>query len=363
MLKSRCIVLSLIFFLVSFSGLAAANFIFFEGEEDWHTGELEGLVFSEDYPGSLELQHDGEGYVSEGTFTSPIIQTTHPFTSMVPSWNVLTPGETYVVVEVNVLIAGEEWSDWQVLGIWGKNTESRSISFSDWNDGYPYRINIDIFEILHEDKAQEYKVRAILVSDGENTPVLQGLGGTAYDREEPYPTAAEPEEYLRELDVPQRSQMVEDQAIRGRICSPVSLAMVLEMLGTDLPSAEVASYSHDDGENIYGNWSFNVAFAGSLGYRAYVDYYQGLNEIKEQIARGVPVIASITFGAGELDNAPMDSTGGHLVVVVGFKEKDGELYAIVNDPAAPDEDSVRRLYRADQFENAWRGIVYIVEER
>ncbi len=363
-MQKRSVLTLFFLFILVFSGtLVQANFLFLEGEEDWLAGEMEGLVFSENYPGSLELKKEEDGYVEEGIYTSPVITTTYPFTSMVPSWNVKTPGDSYVIVEVDVLIAGEEWSGWQVLGIWGKNTESRSISLSSWNEGYAYRINIDIFEVLHDDKAQDYKIRAILIGDGENTPVLQGLGGTAYDRDELYPAREKPEGYLRELDVPQRSQMVEDPAIRGRICSPVDLAMVLEKLSTDMPSAEVAQYSHDDGARIYGNWSFNVAFAGSLGYRAYVDYYPSLNEIKEQIARGVPVITSIRFGSGELDNSPIDSTGGHLVLVVGFKEKDGELYAIVNDPAAPDNETVRRLYRADQFEEAWIGIVYIIEER
>ncbi len=364
MTRKKIFIFSLGLFLLAISFTAQANFIFLEGEEDWLAGDIENLVLSEDYPGALELKKvDGE-YVADGIYKSPIIETTYPFASMVASWNVITPGETYVIVEADVKIADETWSGWQVMGIWGQNTESRSITLSQWNDGYPFRINIDIFQVLHEDKAQKYRLRATLISpDGKETPVLTGIAGTAYDNDEPYPSIARPEGYLREIEVPNRSQMIEDQAIRSRICSPTSMAMVLEMLGHDESTESVAYNSYDHGASIFGNWSFNVAYAGSLGYRAYVDHYPGLNEIRAKIAQGIPVITSIRYGAGQLDNAPMNSTSGHLVLVVGFTERDGKEYIVVNDPAAPDNETVRREFCPEQFENAWIGIVYIIEER
>ena len=343
------------------SSTASANFIYFEGEEDWQKGERDGLTFSISHPDSLELKREGGTYIEEGVYVSPTIETTHPFNRMVASWNVLTPGESYAVVEARVLVNGI-WTDWHVMGMWGENYDSRSISLSEWADDYGIRINIDIFEILQEE-SQKYQLKATLYREGDNSPVLQGLAGTAYHSDREYPEAEIPEGYLREIDVPERSQMVEDPDIAPRICSPVSLAMMLEKYGDDIPSDVVAEKAHDAGERIYGNWSFNVAYAGALGYRAYVDHYPGINDIKQQIAEGNPVITSISYGEGELDNAPTDSTAGHLVLVRGFEERNGETYVIVNDPAAPDEDTVRRLYQIDQFEDAWVGIVYIIEER
>ena len=47
---------------------------------------------------------------------------------------------------------------------------------------------------------------------------------------------------------------------------------------------------------------------------------------------GIPLVASVSFGAGQLDGAPISSSNGHLLVIVGF-EADGDV--VVNDPAAP----------------------------
>ncbi|MDN5313359.1 MAG: hypothetical protein PWQ68_2333, partial [Thermoanaerobacteraceae bacterium] len=60
------------------------------------------------------------------------------------------------------------------------------------------------------------------------------------------------------------------------------------------------------------------------------------------------------------DNAPIEDTDGHLIVVRGFTTKNGADHVIVNDPAAPTHETVRREYRVDQFLKAWKGIVYIV---
>lgn len=341
---------------------AGAEMLFLEGEwEQW--GEMENLVYSQEHEGSLQLAGDGNGYVKEGVFTTKVLTTDEVFINLVPSWNILTPGETYAIVEVKVKIADEVWTDWQVLGIWGQNIDSRSITLSSWFDGYPYKINIDIFQVLHDEGARQYQIRTILMNpSGDETPVLQGLGATKYGVVEG--DVEVPSGWARELPVPMRSQMVEKPDIRGRICSPVSLAMVLEYFGHNESSESVAYNSYDHGARLFGNWSFNVAYAGSLGYRAYVDHFDSLDEMKVHIARGVPVIASIRFGQGQLQNSPIASTAGHLVVVTGFKvDSDGTKWVIVNDPAAPDNETVRREYLAHEFERAWVGIVYIVEER
>jgi hypothetical protein len=86
------------------------------------------------------------------------------------------------------------------------------------------------------------------------------------------------------------------------------------------------------------------------------------------IVTGVPLIASIAFGQGELDNTPsgFNRSDGHLVVVVGFTEQ-GDV--IVNDPRADPGigESVRRVYPRQQFKQAWqggsRGAVYLIFAR
>ena len=69
----------------------------------------------------------------------------------------------------------------------------------------------------------------------------------------------------------------------------------------------------------------------------------------------------LTFGPGELSGSPLKKTKGHLVVVAGFDRK-GDL--IVQDPAAPDRKSTRRVYDRAEFHRAWmvkkRGLAYLL---
>ena len=74
--------------------------------------------------------------------------------------------------------------------------------------------------------------------------------------------------------------------------------------------------------------------------------------------RGLPIVASVRFGPGELTNAPLADTTGHLVVITGL---DGDE-VLVNDPAAPTVDSVARRYRRHEFARVWldrSGVGYI----
>jgi uncharacterized protein YvpB len=337
---------------------------FFLVQDSWEKwGALEQLSYSTSHPGGIELSPVHGETRRQGVFTTKVLETEKAFSHLVPFWNVITPGDSEVIIEVRVKIADTRWTDWQQLGIWGQNIKSRSYSNNSSNQGYPFRVDIDIFEILHEARASHYQMRITLKdSSGSNSPVLTSLGATTYSHEtEPSSTANS--DWVGELMVPRRSQMLEGASIRNNICGPVCLAMVLEYLGHRESSSSVASHCYDHGAKIYGNWSFNVAYAGSLGYRAYINYFHSLENVKEHIARGNPVIASIRFGPGELKNSPINSTIGHLVVITGFKvDEDGTEWVIVNDPSAPDSHSVRREYLASEFQEAWIGIVYIIEK-
>ena len=80
-------------------------------------------------------------------------------------------------------------------------------------------------------------------------------------------------------------------------------------------------------------------------------------------AAGIPLVASIAVGPGELDGFLLpQGTDGHLVVVRGFTP---EGDPIVNDPAAESNAAVRRVYDRAQFERAWLGgsggVVYVIQ--
>ena len=95
----------------------------------------------------------------------------------------------------------------------------------------------------------------------------------------------------------------------------------------------------------HGNWSFNVAYAGSApGMEAYVARFSGLDRLEPWLAAGVPLVLSVAWdnGAGRpITAAPVPRTSGHLTTLIGF-DADGD--AVMHEPASPSNETVRRVY-------------------
>jgi hypothetical protein len=71
------------------------------------------------------------------------------------------------------------------------------------------------------------------------------------------------------------------------------------------------------------------------------------------------VIASVSYGAGELVDAAIPETSGHLLVLTGYAGDE----VLVNDPAAATTAGVARRYRLDQLCRAWlehAGVGYVL---
>jgi hypothetical protein len=124
----------------------------------------------------------------------------------------------------------------------------------------------------------------------------------------------------------------------------------------------VARGTYDYGYRGNGNWPFNTAYAASYGLKASVNSFSSLGQVERWIAKGVPVIASISWGRGRLTGAPIPASSGHLLVIRGFTEAGN---VIVNDPAAGRNSGVRRIYQRDEFHRAWfksgsGGVAYLV---
>ncbi|MBL8965650.1 MAG: C39 family peptidase [Spirochaetaceae bacterium] len=290
---------------------------------------------------------------SAGSFLSPRYAMPS-FDWLVPSWDIAAPGGSSVEVFVRVRVKGA-WSDWYAFGRWSGRPGSAEKS----SDALG-RVEIDT--LLLYGAADAVGIRLDLAAGPEGAaPSVRSLSWAARDRfaaalPEPSPPAY-PE---TSLAVPARSQMVEDPGIASRICGPTSLSMVLAALGTELPTAKVAEAAYDAGAGIFGNWSFNTSLASSLGHRARVDWYSSLAELAEQLKLGFPVVASVSYKKGELANAAIPATPGHLLVVRGMAKRGEDWYVLVNDPAAEGPEGVPREYLAKQFKNAWNGVVYVI---
>ena len=163
---------------------------------------------------------------------------------------------------------------------------------------------------------------------------------------------------VRRLPVPARTQMAEPEAIRLRICSPTSVGMALEYLGRPVPTAVLADEVFHAPTDRYGVWSAAVRSASAHGVAGYLLRFPSWDAAAWCLGRGLPIVASIRFGPGELTNAPLSDTTGHLVVITGLEGDD----VLVNDPAAPTVEHVARRYRRAEFTRAWlarSGVGYV----
>jgi hypothetical protein len=187
---------------------------------------------------------------------------------------------------------------------------------------------------------------------------------------------------LRPLTMPRYSQQIHSghypqyDGGGNAWCSPTSVSMVLGRLDR-LPSAKEYSWvpsdhthpwvdhaarkHYDYGWQGAGNWPFSTAYAATLADSAFVTRLRNLREAERFIRAGIPLVASVKFGRGELSGSPISATNGHLLVIVGFRAN-GDV--VVNDPAAWTNRGVRRTYDRAEFENAWipksGGLVYVI---
>ena len=161
---------------------------------------------------------------------------------------------------------------------------------------------------------------------------------------------------------PRLSQMQAPDGIRRRICSPTALAMLLQAEAPGIDWLDTVARCFDPSTNSYGCWPLAVRCAAAHGRLGAVEALPGWSAAIAVLNAGLPIVASIDFGEGELPNAPLPKTCGHLVTCYGI---DGNE-VLVNDPAAEDAASVGRRYDLNAFSRAWfdrRGAAYILAPR
>jgi hypothetical protein len=326
--------------------------------------------------------YNGGNYYNGGSFkvgeaTSPVVPTTSfNFTEAIASWNAATPPGSWLEVQFTARY-GERWSKWYVLGIWAADTgtvKRHSVRLQGDSDGY---VAVDTFVSSNKKEAInafQLKIRLFQAAGSSAVPNVRNAS-VAYSTSAPKSAtvlSGNPALWNKELTVPQCSQMIYPDG--GEVwCSPTSTSMVLGYwsnlgYGNDT-GGNCSDRVHAAVEGVYdwiynghGNWPFNTAYAASQGLESYVARFTSLEQAEQFIAAGVPVIMSIAWNKGDLTGSYIDSTNGHLLVLVGF-DAQGDL--IVNDPASPDDGSaVRHVYLRSEFEPLWLqasgGTVYLI---
>ena len=304
-------------------------------------------------------------------FTSDAHAVDHPFTSAIASWNVRTPGGSWIETQLRARV-GSRWTSWYEMGHWS-NEESgghrHSIKSPSDADGH---VDTDTLYLKSAANAWQARVYFHPGARGE-MPALTLLAVTTGDNNgAPVKSTAHASAWGVDIDVPERTQRIDESpdALGGggdAWCSPTSVSMIMAYWAArtnhpkwnvDVPSSAAGTY-----DSVYkgcGNWPFNVAFASEHGLAGWVERLSGVSDLERYVSLGVPLIASIRVKRGELDGSPYKDTDGHLLVVRGFTS-DGDV--ITNDPYGL-PGHIRIIYKRSQFEHVWmggsKGIVYVI---
>ncbi|WP_209717677.1 peptidase C39 family protein [Marmoricola sp. OAE513] len=327
----------------------------------------------------------GDKSYEYATWTSPWVTPKQTFTQLVPSWTASTPTGSLVQVLVTVRNTAGTVSSAKKLGTWTLGDSGFKRTSGSTQKDAVARVSTDT--VVAGPKAltgYRLTVRLLRLPRGA-APSLNAIGAATATPSTTLPATSVP---LRRtavsLAVPGYSQMTH----RGHApqyggggeawCSPTSLSMVLGYYGR-LPDPtsyawvpkkyadrwvdHVARLTYDYAYRGTGNWPFNTAYAATRTGNAFVTRLTNLRMAERFLRAGIPVIVSIKFGKGQLRNAPITATAGHLVVLTGLTAAGNP---IVNDPAAPTNKSVRRTYNRAEFERAWLrgswGTAYIVTD-
>jgi Peptidase_C39 like family len=306
---------------------------------------------------------------TKGTLTSRVYDSAHKDT-FIPSWNGRTPSGTWLQMEMRVR-SGGSWTRWSNMGVWAKGTDTIKRHSVDDQRAGDWRVLTDTLQSIGPLYADAYQYRLTLLSKRTGrTPRVRAIYVTASNsyRNGEVLVGANETLWGKDLSVPARSQMIYPNG--GEVwCSPTSLSMVMaywanktgrRSLNQEVPT--VARGTYDYGYLGNGNWPFNTAYAATYGLKTSVNRFSSLGQVERWIAKGVPVIASISWGRGRLTGAPIPASSGHLLVIRGFTEGGN---VIVNDPAAGSNSGVRRIYQRDEFHRAWfksgsGGVAYLV---
>lgn len=294
---------------------------------------------------------DGENH----TILSPVLEPVVPFSSFVMSVNYNPRPNSWLLTEVQVR-QGETWSPFFKLAFYSEKL-NHSFELQTCAAG---EVHVDVLHLFAA--ANAYRFLLTVHGDADVPAVSVCLT----DPEAELPDCADMlPAGKRHIQVEPISQMELpiEPLERERVCSPTSLCMAMRALGVQADPLETAHAVYDDRARIYGNWTLNTAYACRCGLDSCVTRFHRLAQLEDFISKDSLVLASIAYKGGELTNAAVHKTQGHLVLICGWEK--GQIY--VADPAAAQQADVLRAYDAQEFARAWlqnkRGIAYLVRKR
>jgi hypothetical protein len=330
------------------------------------TSGLPGQVLSEAIPPACRRRVDGPSTVQIAGEEALVETPARPAggaTVFIPSFAVHSALPFSGRLELCVRVEGA-WSPW-VAGV-GLGPEA----FAPSPPAESLDVDVDVFRARVPVEAVRLRLRLRAL---EPAAVLAAPWMLALSASPPAVSSAEQErppaistrtpmggaERRVRLQVPARSQMEAEAAIAPRICSPTCVAMVLDFWRRPARLDALAAEIFHPGVDLYGVWPAAIVAAGRRGLAGYLLRFPDWAAAEWCLARGLPIIASVRYGAGELTDAAVAETPGHLIVLTGWDGDD----VLVNDPAAPTAAAVGRRYRRDELVRVWlerNGVGYVL---
>ena len=286
---------------------------------------------------------------SEITLTSPVIDVGMPWDELVASWNADTPQDAFLKVEVRA-IYDKGSTKFYNMGQWSGDRSRHPRESVVGQADKQGDVDADTLDL--KQLASRLELRVTLAGD-KAKPKLSFLAisllnrSVAHVAQPPFQAA-----WGKVIPVPERSQMAYPDGKAW--CSPTTVSMLMSHwshklnrpeINFDVP--QVAAAVFDPNWHGTGNWSFNMAFAGSCpGMRAYAARLSNISEVEQWIAAGIPVGLSVSYNI--LHSIKNRRETGHLIVCVGFTAT-GDV--VINDPGT--SHNIRQTIPRKILESAW----------
>lgn len=278
--------------------------------------------------------------------------TSKPFNHLIVSWNAERPHHGYYAFFLRIRQKNQDWSSWLPYAQWGTQFQQ---SFSSSTEDNSIQIEQDTLHL--SGYADEFQVQ-IEAQEGANLAGLRSIYACAADLSTFSLFHSLPKNSSPSLEVPKISQMVLNHPRHQSLCSPTSLAAVLQYLRQeDQDVLSLAEQVWDANGDIFGNWVFNIAQASaSLGpaWRCWAARLNGFEDLMSYLTQQIPVIVSVK---GSLPGSPLPYAHGHLLVIRGYDSAHQQVLCM--DPAFSLPSLTYVAYPFQDFIKAWGNRYYL----
>ncbi len=264
------------------------------------------------------------GQTSNGTYTSPAIDTTNTFKSVYLMWGSITSPLAKTSFESRYLTVSG-WSDWISHGTWGYG-----------GDNLPPSITTPISEPSH---TFQYRVTLIRLNDSTVSPQLTHVSlSFVYDD---YNFDIDLNTLRQNVlyDVPQLRQAdTLDPFLWRNICWATSISMLLQyhkkLLHRALPQ-EYYSVLIRQGTERFGTPKNDIG-ATQFGFGGQEIEFSNKKMLLYFLNHYGPILVGVSKGnSPDGKFGPLTYSTGHVVIVVGYEIlNNGSINILLNDPAA-----------------------------